>query len=322
MLASLLPGLRELRTPLTVGYLWLICVWLWFHDLLPQRSTAHGAIKDLYDLASLLPSASALAAVTFTAYFLGSIIELDPATARWLDGLRPNRTSWEAVADRVRFRLDDPDDLPSERFEAAVAAWERAAPSRTRKRVSVDKVELEPEERARFDPAQEESARTLVPPPPYNAALKRLWRSDPGSRTSGRVVEWRGADLPIGDDTVQQLSAPAIATLVTLSDELPDLATRLLIERPEVFDTYDRLLAEASLRINMFAPLVALVSTLALRAHWLWWSALVVCAAVLNQGLVQRSRAVAVILDSIATQLIESPTMAAVATALRGEGSS
>ncbi|WP_432190694.1 hypothetical protein, partial [Streptomyces sp. Tue6028] len=251
MLASLLPGLRELRTPLTVGYLWLICVWLWFHDLLPQRATAHGAIRDLYDLAAMLPSASALAAVTFTAYFLGSIIELDPATARWLDGLRPNRTSWEAVADRIRFRLDDPEDLPPERFEAAIAAWERAAPSRTKKRVSLTVIELQPDERWAFDREQQRSlgreqretgagsTRTLFPSWSYGSH-KRLWRSNPGSQTSGRLIEWRGADLPIGHDTVQQLPAPALATLVTLSDELPDLATRLLIERPEVFDKYDR----------------------------------------------------------------------------------
>ncbi|MFD0168363.1 hypothetical protein ACFVJH_30105 [Streptomyces decoyicus] len=44
----------------------------------------------------------------------------------------------------------------------------------------------------------------------------------------------------------------AIATLYALWDELPALATRLLIERSAVCDRYDRLLAEASIRINMF----------------------------------------------------------------------
>ncbi|MFI6401797.1 hypothetical protein [Streptomyces sp. NPDC050548] len=313
MLASLLPGLRELRTPLTVGYLWLICVWLWFHDVLPQRVTAHGAIADLYELVGILPAATFLAALTFIAYFLGSIVELDPATARWLDGVRPNRTSWEAVADRVRIRLDDPEDMPSERFMAAIAAWRRVVPSRTAKRVSLVNVELRPEEIQTFD-----GGRTLFPSWSYRS-MRRLWRSNPGSRSAGTLVEWRGPDLPIDDDTVRQLPVSAIAALITLVDELPDLATRLLIERPEVFNKYDRLLAEASIRINMFLPMVALVVTLARRAHGLWWFALVVPLVLLYQGLLQRSQAIAVVLNSIAAQLIESPTMAAVAAAQHGE---
>ncbi|MFE7210268.1 hypothetical protein ACFY0A_46695 [Streptomyces sp. NPDC001698] len=57
--------------------------------------------------------------------------------------------------------------------------------------------------------------------------------------------------------------------------------------------------------------MAVLVTTPALHASWLWWLGLSVCAALLYQGLVQRSRTLAVVLDSVATQLIESPTMAA-----------
>ncbi|MEV5010558.1 hypothetical protein AB0K74_24625 [Streptomyces sp. NPDC056159] len=81
--------------------------------------------------------------------------------------------------------------------------------------------------------------------------------------------------------------------------ELPDLATRLLVERPAVFDRYDRLLAEASIRINMFLPVVAFVTTPALHVSWLWRLGLIVCVALLDQGLVQRSWALAVALDSV-----------------------
>jgi hypothetical protein len=137
MLASLLPGLRDLRTPLTVGYLWLICGWLWFHDVLPQRDTARGAIADLFDLDGILPPATVLAAVTFIAYFLGSIVELDIAAARRLDVVRPNRTAWEAIADRFHTRLGDAEGMTPEHQRAAVAAWQRAASSRTTKRITL-----------------------------------------------------------------------------------------------------------------------------------------------------------------------------------------
>ncbi|MFB7329311.1 hypothetical protein [Streptomyces sp. NPDC056190] len=56
-------------------------------------------------------------------------------------------------------------------------------------------------------------------------------------------------------------------------------------------------------------------TTPALRASWLWWLGLIVCVALLYLGLEQRARALAVVLDSVATQLIESPTMAAVTRA-------
>jgi hypothetical protein len=342
MLASLLPGLRDLRTPLTVGYLWLVCVWLWFHDLLPRRATARGPIADLYDLEGILPSAAFLAALTFIAYFLGSMVELDVAVARWLDPVRPNRTAWEAVADRFRIRLDESEGLTPEKYEAAAAAWRRAAPTRTAKRVTlrfnvdfaVVQAELAAQGRvADLDGIRAQAAAQGQPfqVPDGGRVVYRGWthRSRQngswrrlratGSETGGVVVEWRSPELPVADDTVEQLPSLALATLYALWDELPDLATRLLIERPEVFDRYDRLLAEASIRINMFPPVVALVATLGLSAHWLWWLGLIVCAALLYQGFVQRSRALAVVLDSVATRLIESPTMTAVAAAQHGE---
>ncbi|GAA3827631.1 hypothetical protein ACFS5L_30465 [Streptomyces phyllanthi] len=330
VLASLLPGLRDLRTPLTVGYLWLICGWLWFRDALLRRATARGPIADLYALDGVLPSATFLAALTFIAYFLGSIVELDAAGARWIDPIRPNRASWEAVADRFRIRLDEGESLTTERYAAAIAAWNRTAPSRTAKRTTlrtnVSLEELREEQGfAALEAAHPRGWVLAVDGEPESWTLVTIrgrrtirhvhWRRS----LTGRAVDWRGPELPLTDLTVRGLPSLALAALYALRDELPDLATRLLIERPEVFDKYDRLLAEASIRINMFLPVTVLVSTLALRAHWLWWFGLVMCVALLYQGLVQRSRAFAVVLDSVATRLIESPTMVAVEAAQHGD---
>jgi hypothetical protein len=35
LISNLLPGLRDLRTPLAVGYLWLVALWLALHKYLP-----------------------------------------------------------------------------------------------------------------------------------------------------------------------------------------------------------------------------------------------------------------------------------------------
>jgi hypothetical protein len=337
MLASLLPGLRDLRTPLTVGYLWLICGWLWFHRVLPRRDTARGAMEDLYHLYGILPPAAGLAALSFIAYFLGSILELDPLTLQWFDMLRLNRTAWGAVADRIRIRLDAK-DLTQERYSAAEEAWFRIAPARTtRDRPNWRIILLHdlPWQQVRRDWASEKKIlrkRRILPETPglgsasfVSTSLSPpggyVWRRNPWSETSdiGTTLAWRGPGLPVTHGALASMPILGVAVLLALRDEVPDLATELLIQRPEVFDRYDRLLAEASIRINMFPPAAALIATLALRAHGLWWLGMGVCAALFYRGVVLRSRAIAVVLNSVSTRLIKSPTMEAVSNAQRGE---
>jgi hypothetical protein len=75
MLASLLPGLRDLRTPLTTGYLWLIFLWLWFHDDFPTTEVAaSGPLRSLFEVGTLVGATAALAAVSVFAYVVGSVI--------------------------------------------------------------------------------------------------------------------------------------------------------------------------------------------------------------------------------------------------------
>lgn len=77
MLASLLPGLRDVRTPITIGYLWLLIAWLMFADRFPTtRPEDDGLIARLYELSNFIGNASVLAAVSFTAYVLGAMITI------------------------------------------------------------------------------------------------------------------------------------------------------------------------------------------------------------------------------------------------------
>jgi hypothetical protein len=78
VLTSLLPGLRDLRTPLAVGYLWLVGLWLLVYKWVPMTvaQAAEGPIKALYQLGSLLGQTVVFAALTFVAYILGSVLRL------------------------------------------------------------------------------------------------------------------------------------------------------------------------------------------------------------------------------------------------------
>ena len=42
MLASVLPGLRELRVPLSAGFLWLLALWFAIEPTLPAVDEASG----------------------------------------------------------------------------------------------------------------------------------------------------------------------------------------------------------------------------------------------------------------------------------------
>ncbi|WP_143685760.1 hypothetical protein [Streptomyces sp. 1331.2] len=76
MLTQLLPGLRDFRTPLVAGYIWLVAVWLAVHERIPARESARGLIKDVYALADSVGRPAALAAVSLGAYLVGAVMEV------------------------------------------------------------------------------------------------------------------------------------------------------------------------------------------------------------------------------------------------------
>lgn len=77
MLASLLPGLRDVRTPLTVGYLYLLGGWLLAADRIPRvRPPEDGLVSRLFDLSTILGPAAVVAALSFGAYVLGALLSV------------------------------------------------------------------------------------------------------------------------------------------------------------------------------------------------------------------------------------------------------
>jgi hypothetical protein len=76
VLTSLLPGFRELRVPLTIGYFWLFDAWIWFSGALPDKRPEDGPVARAFDLSDLLGTAAVLAAVSFLAYLIGSLLQI------------------------------------------------------------------------------------------------------------------------------------------------------------------------------------------------------------------------------------------------------
>jgi hypothetical protein len=86
VLSSLLPGIRHLRAPLAVGYIWLIDVWLLFGKAFPSEAEAEGVIEDLYALKGLVSEVGLGIAISFAAYLIGV---LSVAASGWV-----MRTYW------------------------------------------------------------------------------------------------------------------------------------------------------------------------------------------------------------------------------------
>jgi hypothetical protein len=78
VLASLLPGLRDVRTPLTVGYLWLVIGWVAVGDVrwLTDRPAEEGIVSQLFDIQTVIGRGAALAALSFLAYLLGALLTI------------------------------------------------------------------------------------------------------------------------------------------------------------------------------------------------------------------------------------------------------
>src|SRR4051812_38341538 len=77
MLASLLPGLRDLRTPLACGITWLLSAFFLFHDSLPAKADATGIASSLYQLHDLIGSAALGALTIALAYIIGVLTRID-----------------------------------------------------------------------------------------------------------------------------------------------------------------------------------------------------------------------------------------------------
>ncbi|WP_433652883.1 hypothetical protein ACQP2C_11920 [Micromonospora zamorensis] len=73
-LANLLPGLRDLRAPLSAGFVWLMAGYLWIAPRIPNLSGPLGEISvDMQQLYKIGGSALLVSAVTFTAYLVGIV---------------------------------------------------------------------------------------------------------------------------------------------------------------------------------------------------------------------------------------------------------
>ncbi|MEU6232467.1 hypothetical protein [Kitasatospora sp. NPDC047058] len=110
MLTTLLTGLRDFRTPLAVGYLWLVALWLAFHNSVPPRTTATGLPADVYQLVEVAGRPLTLASLSLVAYLIGAMLEVAAARLirpRWLRVAAVTKLTNDTLSAYIRDRTNN-----------------------------------------------------------------------------------------------------------------------------------------------------------------------------------------------------------------------
>jgi hypothetical protein len=85
ILASVVPGLRDVRGPLVAGYLWLLVAWL-IVDPDPKFRDASGALRAVVNLAHAIGPFATAIAVSVAAYLIGAVSHVFSGVAASLIG--------------------------------------------------------------------------------------------------------------------------------------------------------------------------------------------------------------------------------------------
>jgi hypothetical protein len=283
VLTTLLPGLRDLRTPLAVGYLWIVVLWLITNRWVPRSvQQATGPIKSLYEFGAILGGTVVLAALTFVAYLIGSILSRQKtAYMSRIVRLSPE-TGFKAYLWFLGFGQSGERLFYQLRVVANGRLTDIASNLKFADHVEVlgsRYQEIEEKLESLYKISNEDlQAVTNVKP----ASLKKAATS----KETQRLV----MDLP---DSTQELLVKAyeietslMSEIVTayaqaIADELNLVGSQLQAKNRDLWDTYDRQLAEAQFRRSIVLPLALIFVLLAALSGHPWWLLLLVMPIVL-----------------------------------------
>jgi hypothetical protein len=287
MLANLLPGLREIRAPLTAGYVWLLAIYIAVEPHIPARGTETGIWETFAHLGDSISPAGQAAISAALAYVVGFSSELSvPPLLETVQGWRMSelrrralpRFLWQWVRSR---RHRDPFehsaiyslkgygalmDILRPRLIALDQALRDVGTSLARAATTYHATpwsEREHLDRIAVPFALEPITEILQP---TGAMLSRLTDFDGGT-----------------GDTVFYALDSAVDSLL---EELDVVRTRLLGQEDELYSAIDRLNAEGEFRLALTLPGLALALTLGYRGAWVLGVAVLgLCVAALIQGI-------------------------------------
>jgi hypothetical protein len=238
MLAQILPGFRDFKTPLITGYLWLVIVWIGFGMPIPSKDENTGAMGMINWLTGYTSTATILAVLSFVAYVIGILVTIDVKMAtrlvsrfgftleRQLD--ENGKKKWVRLPhrDNVSYRRSLANESGSTLLKLLWEAFSRVEAKNVPWYTIHKEYHLPVMDEVDYDIRKQEEA--------------------------GNQAE---VDRQIRKEALRTLS-PTLSR--EMDDEIPVLATKLQEKNKDLFDSYDRDRSEAEFRLSIAPPIAVL----------------------------------------------------------------
>jgi hypothetical protein len=286
VLFSLLSGFRSARSPLIVGYVVLVALWLLLFHLLPSSSASlRDEYPEIEHIFSMVGTVGVFAAFSFAAYLVGDLLVRE--TGRILQIRSQGQVPVEASTSNSRQLLrkvisvthDSEMDELEERLDEMVD------------RAMVNGSEVSDPDRLRAELAERISTKQ-------------------GRNLKGfRVLNPEESDL----------SPLALNVQVRVEAKSGRIDERILAQNPELFSELSRLRGEAEFRAALLPALTLLFVAIAVRVSWPWWLLGIIAVGLavfeyltLMDVFQLRSRARGIALRAVLDELVSTPTLDAI----------
>jgi hypothetical protein len=329
MISRILPGLRHVRTPLIVGYMWFAAVWLMLHDRFPTESEAKARYPAFDSLLDFAGSTGTVVVLSFVAYLVGSLnLEL----ISWLrDNLYPFaytlapflRLQHPAIQRRVSNEAAGVDfaSLPLNRLGSSESVAEKGQSKRDPDKG--DMTDIRPDLMSwgvGTSPVSGASA------PEYQlvdvlteelADAEARYASDLEAQRELEELAYSVGDVPIYiPDKPERQPEDLLVERVWDETERQTTVQRLLVASEGIHTEYDRLASESEMRLAIVAPLIAVAIAAVIALRWSVVGEIVLLAAtgvaaflIWLQGQHIQTQADTVLKNAVATGVVNTETL-------------
>ena len=256
MLSALLPGVREFRTPLVTGLLWVACLWVLVGFKVAESDSTGEFVRRFR--VDDLPPVVWLGGGALLVYLVGSLLVVRTSPLRFVSA--KGRPRIQAVV----ARLDDEREPKCRRHRVVWKLWRGDRLRRAKQLVRVlgaDGERYQAVDAWLYNEFQSLSADGRVP----------VMRSFDGGCTAPTGFQAFYStdslkDHPAYSDSWELRSALSERFVDEVKAEQAAVEVRVQMRFPEVYSEIDRLKVEGELRLSIFWPLVILTVLLA----WTW----------------------------------------------------
>lgn len=235
MLAQILPGFRDFRTPLVTGLLWMVSLWLILGKPLPSKTRTDGLMGTVNALSEYLSPTLVLGLLSFAAYMIGMLMAVDIKVVTHL----VQRFGWTTGTTRTskgRKKLEFLLNAKLDKYQRIVGTDAGS----TMRRLLWAALERVKKREVAWETIYDEYGMQHPDEPTMNEYF---------TKASGDPDE---VDRRLRGDGLGFI-APVL--LSDMEAEIPVMATKLQEKNKDLYDTYSREKSEAEFRLSVSVPI-------------------------------------------------------------------